>query len=407
MSSADDNRAESPLLAILRARIEREGPIPIDEYMRTCLAHPEHGYWRSAETIGTGGDFITAPEISQVFGELIGLWCVVVWQSMGSPAPLRLVELGPGRGTLMGDALRAARSVPSFLAASTVHLVETSAPLRAIQEKTLVSNPVVSLSNHGDASVAVLRQAQDEGSGRGGRPPSAPSVVGPRRLGAVPIEWHCEMAQVPGGPAIVIANEFLDALPIRQLVFVDGAWRERVVDVDARGALQFAIGPETTDGTEELGTSQPPGAVFELRAGEDKLLAQLAGRGSPLVALFIDYGPAQPATGDTLQAVRRHGWVDPLSLPGRTDLTAHVHFARLAVKARAAGLVADGPMIQAEFLGRLGVAERAARLMAANPKQAGGIEAGVQRLVSPTGMGELFKVLAVRAQSVPPTIPFA
>ena len=390
MSSAEENREASPLLAILRARIEREGPLPIDAYMRTCLAHPEHGYWRSAESIGTGGDFITAPEISQVFGELIGLWCAVVWQSMGSPAPLRLVELGPGRGTSMGDALRAARSVPPFLAASTVHLIEASAPLRAIQQQTLGSNPVVSLSNHGDASAAVLRHAQDEGGIR--RP--------------VPIEWHEAMDQVPEGPAIVIANEFLDALPIRQLVFVDGAWRERVVDVDAQGTLQFSVGPRATRGTEELATSPPPGAIVELRAGEDELLAQLAGRGSPLVALFIDYGPAQPATGDTLQAVRRHAWVDPLSRPGRTDLTAHVQFARLAGKARAAGLVADGPMTQAQFLGRLGVAERAARLMAANPRQAGDIEAAVQRLISPTGMGELFKAMAVRSQSLPPTVPF-
>jgi SAM-dependent MidA family methyltransferase len=390
MSSADENREASPLLAILRARIEWEGPLPVDAYMRACLAHPEHGYWGSAESIGTGGDFITAPEISQVFGELIGLWCVVVWQSMGSPAPLRLVELGPGRGTLMRDALRAARLVPSFLAASTVHLIETSAPLRNTQQQTLGSNPVVSLSNHGDASAAVLRQAQDEGGMR--RP--------------VPIEWHEAMDEVPEGPAIVIANEFLDALPIRQLVFVDGAWHERVVDVDARGALQFAVGPRAMGGTEELATSPPSGAIVELRAGEDELLAQLAGLGSPLVALFIDYGPAQPATGDTLQAVRRHAWVDPLSQPGRTDLTAHVQFARLAGKASAAGLVADGPMTQAEFLGRLGVAERAARLMAANPRQAGDIEAAVQRLISPTGMGELFKAMAVRSQSLPPTIPF-
>lgn len=224
--------------------------------------------------------------------------------------------------------------------------------------------------------------------------------------GPVPIEWHEVMDQVPEGPAIVIANEFLDALPIRQLVFVDGAWHERVVDVDAQGALQLAVGPRTTGRTEELATSPPPGAIVELRAGEDELLARLAGRGSPLVALFVDYGPAQPATGDTLQAVRRHAWVDPLSQPGRTDLTAHVQFARLAGKARAAGLVADGPLTQAQFLGRLGVAERAARLMAANPKQAGDIEAGVQRLISPTGMGELFKVLAVRSQGLPSAPPF-
>jgi SAM-dependent MidA family methyltransferase len=205
----------------------------------------------------------------------------------------------------------------------------------------------------------------------------------------------------------VIANEFLDALPIGQLLYVDRAWRERVVDLDAHGALRFAVGAEVTGGTEELAVSPSAGSIVELSAGENELLAQLAARGSPLVALFIDYGPAQPATGDTLQAVRRHAWVHPLSQPGNTDLTAHVQFARLTGKARAAGLLADGPMTQAEFLGRLGFAERAARLMAANPAHAANIEAGVQRLISPTGMGELFKALAVRTRGVPPTIPFA
>ena len=413
MPGVDDNGEASPLLAILRARIERDGPMPVEDYMRACLADPEHGYWRRAETIGTSGDFITAPEISQVFGELIGLWCAVVWQSMGSPSRLRLVELGPGRGTLMRDALRAARAVPRFLAAAGVHLIEISAPLREAQRQTLasglerprdpLSNPVVSLSNHGAA--AVLRQAQDEDGGRGGRSLPTPRVVDPHLPWGAPIEWHETIDAVPEGAAIVIANEFLDALPIRQLVFTAGAWRERMVDIDTRGGLQFAEGPEVTIEAEAHATSPPPGAILELRAGEDELLAKLAGRASPLVALFIDYGPAEPATGDTLQAVRSHAWVDPLSRPGRADLTAHVQFASLARKARAAGLAADGPMTQAEFLGRLGAAERDARLMAANPREAGTIEAGLQRLISPTGMGELFKVLAIRTQSLPVTVP--
>ena len=416
MSRVDDNDASNPLLAILRARIERDGPMPVEDYMRACLADPEHGYWRRAETIGTGGDFITAPEISQVFGELIGLWCAVVWQSMGSPSPLRLVELGPGRGTLMRDALRAARAVPQFLAAASVHLIEVSAPLREAQRRTLasrleqpgdlLSNPVVSLSNHGAVPAAVLRQAQDEDDGRGGRSLPTPRVVDPRLPWGAPIDWHDAIDEVQEGPAIVIANEFLDALPIRQLVFADGAWRERVVDVDVQGGLRFAVGPEVSAGLDTPATSPPPGAIVELHAGEDELLAKLADRVSPFVALFIDYGPADPATGDTLQAVRRHAWADPLNRPGRADLTAHVQFASLARKARAAGLAADGPMTQAEFLGRLGVAERAARLMAANPRDAGTIEAGVQRLISPTGMGALFKVLAVRSPSLPTTVPF-
>ncbi len=171
------------------------------------------------------------------------------------------------------------------------------------------------------------------------------------------------------------------------------------------GGQRFALGPEAAPG-DDAPADAFPGAILELRAGEDELLARLAARASPLVALFVDYGPAEPATGDTLQAVRRHAWVDPLADPGRADLTAHVQFASLARKARAAGLAVDGPMTQAEFLGRLGVAERAARLMAANPAEAGAIEAGVQRLMSPTGMGELFKVLAVRSARLPPLVPF-
>ena len=137
MSGADDGSEASPLLAVLRARIEREGPLPVDAYMRACIADPEHGYWQRSQTIGTGGDFITAPEISQVFGELLGLWCAVAWQGMGCPSSVRLVELGPGRGTLMRDVLRAARAMPPFLAAATVHLIEISAPLRQMQRQTL------------------------------------------------------------------------------------------------------------------------------------------------------------------------------------------------------------------------------------------------------------------------------
>ncbi len=239
-----------------------------------------------------------------------------------------------------------------------------------------------------------------------GVPSPTPVGVDPHEHARVPVEWHEAIDGVPQGAAIVIANEFLDALPIRQLVYADGAWCERVVEVDGRGGLQFAVGTEVTVGTEAPERSPPAGTILELREGEDDLLARLAKREQPFVALFIDYGPAQPATGDTLQAVHRHAWVDPLARPGLVDLTAHVQFARLARKARAAGLAVDGPMTQSEFLGRLGVVERAARLMAANPKQAGNIEAGVQRLISPTGMGELFKVLAVRTPGLPPTVPF-
>lgn len=356
---ADDDGAA--LLALLRETIRRDGPIGVERYMQMCLADPVHGYWAKPRTIGAGGDFITAPEIAQVFGELIGLWCAVVWQGMGRPSPLRLVELGPGRGTLMRDCLRAAQRVPGFLDGLSVHLVETSPALRETQRLALEGTP---------------------------RPPA----------------WHETVGQVPDGPAIVIANEFLDALPIRQFVHADGTWRERMIALDATGALRFAVGENADVG--EVGESPTPGAILELRPGEDELLAELARRAAPITALFIDYGPAEAAYGDTLQAVRRHTYVDPLATPGCADLTAHVHFASLARRARQAGLSADGPITQAGFLGALGIAERTARLMAANPDQAGALEAATQRLVSPTGMGSLFKVLAVRSAHLPPPPPF-
>lgn len=354
----------NPLLLKLRERIRRDGPLPVGDYMQVCVGDPEHGYWRRRDTIGAAGDFVTAPEISQIFGELIGLWCAVTWQQLGSPTRLRLVELGPGRGTLMRDALRAARRVPEFIEGATVHLVEISDALREVQRATLAN-------------------ARDQ-----------PAVM-----------WHLDIAEVPDGPAVIVANEFLDALPIRQLVYADGAWHERVVALDAQGALMFGRG-DRVDQPAGVPRDPQPGTIVEVRAGEEQLLAQLATRSQPFVALFIDYGPATAAIGDTLQAVCRHEYADPLAEPGTADLTAHVLFAALADKARAAGLAVDGPITEAEFLGRLGIAERATRLMAANPAKAAEIEAGVQRLMAPTGMGQLFKVLAVRSRTLPPPAPF-
>jgi SAM-dependent MidA family methyltransferase len=365
MLKGEADEAISPLLALLRERIRRDGPLRVDEYMLACFSDPQHGYWRKAGTIGAEGDFITAPEISQTFGELIGLWCVEAWRGFGKPASVRLIELGPGRGTLLRDALRAAKAVPEFVAAISVHLVEISPQLREEQQRTL-----------GDHVLATSR---------------------------VPMAWHESLQDVPPGPALLIANEFLDALPIRQLICVDGAWRERVVTLDGSGALHFAVGPCAHHESE---APAHPGDIVELRAGEEELLGQLARRVPPLVGLFIDYGPAGAARGDTLQAVRRHSYTDPLAAPGRADLTADVQFAGLVRKARAAGFDCDGPMTQAEFLGRLGIAERAARLMSANPDRAGEIEAGVQRLISPTGMGTLFKVLAIRSRGLSPPVPF-
>jgi NADH dehydrogenase [ubiquinone] 1 alpha subcomplex assembly factor 7 len=351
---------------VLAERIRREGPMPVDRFMQACLDHPLYGYRHKPQSIGRAGDFVTAPEISQAFGELIGLWCAVVWEGMGKPAPVRLVELGPGRGTLMRDALRAAKAVPGFLAATLVHLVEVSPPMRQRQRRALET---------------------------AGAPADQPP----------PVAWHETVEEVPPGPAIIVANEFLDALPIRQLLYDGQAWRERVVALGPDGRLGFAAG-----GIVEFRSDAPaaPGAIAELRAGEDELLAALAARPAPHVAVLIDYGPAGAAHGDTLQAVRHHAYVDPLADPGTADLTAHIQFAALAAKARAAGLAADGPLTQAEFLGRLGIVERTARLMAANPGRAAEIEAATQRLMSPGGMGQLFKAMAVRSPGLPAPPPF-
>jgi SAM-dependent MidA family methyltransferase len=360
-----DRQAEAQaLLAELRERIRREGPLTVEAYMAACLGHPRHGYYRHARAIGRAGDFVTAPEIAQVFGELIGLWCAVTWDGMGRPSPLRLIELGPGRGTLMRDALRAARALPGFLEALSVHLVEISPTLRRLQGETL-----------------------------------APGTGGPQTM------WHEAVEEAPAGPAIVIANELLDALPVRQLIRDGGAWRERVVALAPDGRLQLAVGPAVELAGEaaqlRLGRPAPEGAICELRPGEERLLRALAARTSPLTALFIDYGPAEGGLGDTLQAVRGHAYADPLLAPGAADLTAHVQFAALVGKVRAAGLAADGPVTQAELLGRLGIVERTARLMAANPARAGEIEAATQRLMSPGGMGQLFKAVAARSPGLP------
>ena len=339
--------------------------MPVDRFMQACLDDPVHGYRLKPRTIGAGGDFVTAPEISQVFGELIGLWCAVAWEGMGRPAPLRLIELGPGRGTLMRDALRAAGAAPAFLDATAVHLIEISPPLRQQQRQLLV---------------------RGEREGR-----------------SLSIAWHATLQEVPAGPAIIIGNEFLDALAIRQLVYRDDAWRERVVEAAPDGGLRFAAGAEVA----YAGAAAGPEAIVELRPGADALLATLAARVEPFTALFLDYGPASPSFGDTLQAVRGHAYADPLSEPGTADLTAHVQFATFAGGARSLGLAVAGPIAQAEFLGRLGIAERTARLMAANPARAAEIETATQRLMSPTGMGQLFKAVAVHSPELPPPPAFS
>lgn len=350
----------TPLGRTLTDRIRRDGPLTVAEYMALCLGDPEHGYYRRADAIGRGGDFVTAPEISQIFGELIGLWAATVWNAMGQPALIRLVELGPGRGTLMADALRAiGKTMPTFRAAIDLHLVEINMRLRERQ-------------------AAALADAR------------------PR--------WHDSIATIPAGPAIVIANEFLDALPVRQFVRLVDGWHERTVGLDG-DRLTFMPGSPIADPPLEPAHAQAPaGAIVEVSPASRELVAAIAGRVAAQggAALFIDYGAPASGIGDTLQAVREHQKVDPLAQPGESDLTTHVDFAAMARVARATGGAAHGPVPQGLFLNRLGIAARAAMLLRhATPAQRRDIAAACERLIGEAQMGSLFQVLAITAPGAP------
>jgi SAM-dependent MidA family methyltransferase len=350
-----------PLGQVLKQRISAEGAISVQDFMHVCLYDAHHGYYRVREPLGRDGDFITSPEISQIFGELIGLWAVETWRAMGAPAQVSLIELGPGRGTLMADTLRASKVAPDFQKACSLHLVETSAPLRAQQKSALESF-------------------------------------------GLEIRWHDALEQVDPGPAIVIANEFFDALPVQQFVRMDDGWHERCVVLGADDAFAFGIPPATTAPPAGAPTDAKDGDVFELRLDADKVIAQLARRGADhaVSALLIDYGHLASACGDTLQAVRHHERADPLGAPGETDLTAHVDFAALARSACAAGLQVWQPLEQRAFLLSLGLAQRCAQLEAA-AGEAGelDIRTAAQRLVDPDQMGTLFKVMAIGSANLP------
>lgn len=341
----------------IRRLIAAAGPMSIAEYMRLCLTHPQYGYYVTRDPLGAHGDFVTAPEISQMFGELIGVWMVAVWQQMGSPENVRVVELGPGRGTLMSDALRAAKVVGDFHAALVVHLVEISPKLQQAQEQLL-----------------------------GG-------------LG-VPILWHSALAEVPSGPVIIIANEFIDALPVHQAVKRADGWHERVVEIAPSGELAIGIARDPLphfEATLPRGLRQAPeGSVYEWRS--DTVALEIGRRvRTDGAALIIDYGHAWYGLGETLQAVAGHSYTDPLRAPGEADLTAHVDFAALAQSAQIIGGRIHGPISQRDLLRGLGIDKRAAALKTRAPERAAEIDQALARLTAtgPRGMGELFKALAI------------
>ena len=351
----------TPLGREIAETIAQDGPITLERYMALCLGHPAYGYYATRDPFGASGDFVTAPEITQMFGELLGLWCAEVWRRMGEPARVALIELGPGRGTLMADALRAAKTLPGFFEAVEVTLVETSPTLREIQREKLA------------------------GAG-------------------VAIRWASTIEQALGAlPVLVLANEFYDALPIRQFVRTEAGWRERMVGL-VDGELGFGLAAEPP--VDLRLPSRPVGFVLEINpqgvAVAARVGAHIAAHGG--AALAIDYGEGYSA-GDTLQAMRGHGFVDPLAEPGEADVTAQVDFGALARAARGAGCATMSLLPQACLLERLGLQARAEALKRrATPAQRAALDAAALRLTdrSPSGMGALFKALAFGHPSLGP-----
>jgi NADH dehydrogenase [ubiquinone] 1 alpha subcomplex assembly factor 7 len=353
---------DTELGALIDRQIVETGPMPFGLFMQFCLTHPVHGYYHRAGPIGRGGDFITAPEVSQIFGESLGVWVAVLTQQFAGG--FDLVELGPGRGTLMADLWRSlTRLAPGVQPGGPV-LIEISKSLRAEQARALETlSPV----------------------------------------------WHNAIADLPdsGPPLVIIANEFFDALPVRQYQKTANVWHERVVGL-VDGKRAWGLNP-----TPIADSAMPAGVRaaaseerFETRPAADALMAilseKLAKRGGVLLA--IDYGYAKTQTGDTIQAVSGHAFADPLAAPGTADLTAHVDFEALA--AAASGLTVHPLMTQGAFLAALGAGERAQALARANPDRADAIATDLQRLAAPDQMGDIFKLLCVSSPGVWP-YPFA
>lgn len=338
------------LEARLRERIAVRGPLRLDAYMAACLA----AYYGGRDPLGASGDFTTAPEISQMFGEMIGGWLAHAWMQAGRPSPFILAELGPGRGTLMSDILRVASRAPGFVDAARIWLVETSPTLRARQADVL-----------GDHSPA----------------------------------WAASVDELPPAPLFLVANEFLDALPIRQFQRADTLWRERMVAI-ANDRLTFAWGPGRADADLDARFPHAPDGLFvEVSPVAEAVAARIGGRIAEQggAALLIDYG-AWDGTGDTLQALRHHAPAHPLEAPGGADLTAHVNFRAIATAARPARALGD--VGQGEFLERLGITDRALALARGRSEgEVAGIVAAHRRLTHPDEMGHLFRVLCLLPDS--------
>jgi SAM-dependent MidA family methyltransferase len=345
----------------LKAQIEAQGPLTVAQYMTVCLHDPRAGYYATRPALGEGGDFITAPLVSQMFGELLGLWAAETWGRMGRPARVILAEAGPGDGTLMSDALRAARLEPAFLAAADLYLIETS---------------------------LVLRKAQAE------------------RLGVGPLSphWIEALSDLPSdAPLILIANELLDCLPARQFIKTDKGWAERMVGLDDAGALAFGLAAQPVGALSHAPPDAKPGEVLEVSPAQEAFAAELGDRIARQggAAILIDYGRDAPGPGDTLQALKGHRKVSPLETPGAADLTVHADFPAVAAAARGAGAQASAILTQGEFLLRLGLGARTEALIAARPDRAQTLQRQLARLTAPDQMGSLFKALAIHSRAGP------
>ncbi|WEJ34432.1 SAM-dependent methyltransferase [Devosia sp. SD17-2] len=342
-------------------QITANGPMSIATYMGLCLTHPTQGYYKGADPLGTKGDFITAPEISQMFGELIGFWLVNIWQQMDEPKSFNLLELGPGRGTLMADILRVACRAPGFRDALKLKLFETNPALTAQQGA---------------------------------------------RLEAYEPKWLENFENFDDGPILIVANEFFDALPIRQFVRKPDGWHERQVGLaDGKRVYGLSPTPIPPEALPDAVASAELNTVYEVSfaAGEvmsilSKLVAQNGG-----AILAIDYGYAETRTGETLQGVRNHAYADVLENPGETDLSAHVDFGALIGAARLAGIATQPVVTQGNFLLQLGIDERAGALSRANPGSAEDIRIARNRLVNEDQMGTLFKVFCAHSPGLIPS----
>ncbi len=319
--------------------------MPLDRYMGLCLGHPQHGYYMTRDPFGAAGDFTTSPEISQVFGEMIGVWCVNAWMSLGSPSPCALVEFGPGRGTLMADLLRAAKASTEFMLAVEVHMVEMSPVLQKLQREKL------------DAHVT----------------------------------WHTSIDGLPNMPTLFVANEFFDALPVKQYEIRGGQSFERYVGV-SQGKLKMGLVPSLPlEGEDGIYEASPISQIIA-----DEISERIEACGG--AALIIDYGHVQSAAGDTLQTMRKHEFCSIFDAPGEVDITAHVDFAKLS---------GSPTLTQGKFLKAMGIEMRTEKLAVKLQGEArSNFLAATRRLIEPTQMGELFKVTCVVQKGAPQIYPF-